>query len=417
MSIVTDALNRLQAERARFTRSEHSPPPSESPPSPKGHQGLSPPKSSKATLQSTVRLAAIVIVLAGIGVGAYFWGLTLVPDVAKVPSSSLPDHEEPEVAGDLKQDVSPGDAPPESAASPQEGEGNVAQGTSSPDDLHATPAETAEAVLPDDASSSEDLAGTEPQQVAALTSEEVSIAQSDTASPATIHQKQPAAKRASAPSAVSETETNSPAAAGERQNAELVDEATSSPSQGNDDMEAEGQTRTRPTVRESRSASSRSTTVLETRIVRAQYLIKKRRYAQAVTILQPLFAAPPDAWEPWFWLGTAYLGLEQFERAEEAFLEGLARNAAVPQLWVQRSLVSQQLGRYGEAVESLRQAELIAPELPEVQLNLAYSLEVQGHTKAAVEHYHAFLAITEGKKAYHIARKKVLDRILRLEAA
>jgi len=87
----------------------------------------------------------------------------------------------------------------------------------------------------------------------------------------------------------------------------------------------------------------------------------------------------------------------------------------VPQLWVQRALVSQQQGKFGEALEGLRQAELIVPKLPEVQLNFAYSLEVQGHIKNAVEHYHSFLALTEGKPAYHSARRKVLERVIRLE--
>ncbi|MCH7615738.1 MAG: hypothetical protein IH978_08385 [Nitrospinae bacterium] len=107
--------------------------------------------------------------------------------------------------------------------------------------------------------------------------------------------------------------------------------------------------------------------------------------------------------------------LDELEEAEESFVEGLARDATVPQLWVQRALVSQQQGKFGEALEGLRQAELIAPKLPEVQLNLAYSLEVQGHIKNAVEHYHSFLALTEGNPAYYPARRKVLERVIRLE--
>jgi Flp pilus assembly protein TadD len=145
-----------------------------------------------------------------------------------------------------------------------------------------------------------------------------------------------------------------------------------------------------------------------------QYFIKKRRYARAVTVLQPLFVEPPEHWEPWFWLGTAQLGLSQWEKARASLVEGLARDATVPQLWVQRALVSQQQGRFGEALDALRQAELLAPELPEVQLNLAYSLDVEGNRLVAVRYYRMFLTLTEGQKAYHATRKKVLDRISRL---
>jgi tetratricopeptide (TPR) repeat protein len=159
----------------------------------------------------------------------------------------------------------------------------------------------------------------------------------------------------------------------------------------------------------------RTVTALEAQLARVQYLIKKRRYGQAVTVLQPLFVTPPERWEPWFWLGTAKLGLGEWKEAETSFVEGLARDATVPQLWVQRALVGQQQGKFGEALESLRQAELIAPKLPKVQLNLAYSLEVQGYIKNAVEHYYTFLALTEGKNSYLATRKKVLERIIQLE--
>ena len=180
-----------------------------------------------------------------------------------------------------------------------------------------------------------------------------------------------------------------------------------------------------PPTRNARSASSgqrknrsssrlRNATPLQVRLARAQYFITQRQYARAVTALNPLFVQPPESWEPWFWLGTAQLGLGQWEKAQASLVEGLARDATVPQLWVQRALVSQQQGRFGEALDALRQAELLAPQLPEVQLNLGYALEVAGDRLVAVKYYRVFLALTEGKKAYHATRKKVLDRISRL---
>ena len=158
----------------------------------------------------------------------------------------------------------------------------------------------------------------------------------------------------------------------------------------------------------------RNATPLQVRLARAQYFITQRQYARAVTVLGPLFAKPPERWEPWFWLGTAQLGLGQWEKSQASLVEGLARDTTVPQLWVQRALVSQQQGRFGEALDALRQAELLAPQLPEVQLNLGYALEVAGDRLVAVKHYRRFLALTEGKKAYHATRKKVLGRISRL---
>ncbi len=170
--------------------------------------------------------------------------------------------------------------------------------------------------------------------------------------------------------------------------------------------------------RKDRSSSPlRNATPFQVRLARAQHFITQRQYAEAVNVLRPLFVRPPDRWEPWFWLGTAQLGLGRLEKAQASFVDGLARDATVPQLWVQRALVSQQQGRFGEALDALRQAELLAPELPEVQLNLAYALEVAGDGRVSVKHYRTFLTLTEGEKAYYATRKKVLDRISRLSKA
>ena len=134
-----------------------------------------------------------------------------------------------------------------------------------------------------------------------------------------------------------------------------------------------------------------------------------------MTLLEPMFLQPPQQWEPWFWRGTAQLGLGKLQMAEEAFLEGLARDSTIPHLWIQRALVSQQRGHYAEAVESLRQAELLSPDLPEVQLNLGYSLELQGELPLAIGHYQTFLKLTEGSRTFLSARKKVFHRILQLK--
>ncbi len=157
----------------------------------------------------------------------------------------------------------------------------------------------------------------------------------------------------------------------------------------------------------------RIATPLEDSLADARDLITQRRYAQAMTVLSPLFVTPPHSWEPWFWLGTAQLGLGQWEEARESFMGGLARDATA-QLWVHHALASQQLDRPGEALESLRQAEMLAPQLPEVQLNLAYSLEMEGATPVAVEHYRMFLALTKDNKVYDGIREKVRRHLVRL---
>ena len=153
----------------------------------------------------------------------------------------------------------------------------------------------------------------------------------------------------------------------------------------------------------------------EDRFAQVKSHVRHHRYLEAVEVLEPLFLSLPEDWESWFWMGTAHLGLEHYEEAREAFREGLARDETIPQLWVQWAIVEHQRGKYSQSLDALRQAELLAPALPEVQLNLAFSLEHLGNTRPALEHYRQYLSLTDHNPVHYSTRKKVLDRILHLE--
>ena len=153
----------------------------------------------------------------------------------------------------------------------------------------------------------------------------------------------------------------------------------------------------------------------EVRLAQGRSLVKQHRYLKAVEALKQLFVSLPEEWEPWFWMGTAHMGLGHYEEAREWFREGLARDETIPQLWVQWAIVEHQRGKFSQSLDALRQAELLAPRLPEVQLNLAFALENQGHTLSALEHYRQYLSLTDHNPLHFSTRKKVLDRILHLE--
>ena len=153
----------------------------------------------------------------------------------------------------------------------------------------------------------------------------------------------------------------------------------------------------------------------EDRFAQVKSHVRQHRYLEAVEVLEPLFLSLPEDWESWFWMGTAQLGLEHYEEAREAFREGLARDETIPQLWVQWAIVEHQRGKYSQSLDALRQAELLAPALPEVQLNLAFSLETLGQARPALEHYRQYLSLTHHNPVHRSTRKKVLDRILHLK--
>jgi len=149
------------------------------------------------------------------------------------------------------------------------------------------------------------------------------------------------------------------------------------------------------------------------RLRHAQQLIQTGNYEEAVSLLSPLFHEPPIKWQPWFWMGTALLGQEDLEQADQFFLNGIARNDKVPQLWIQRALVAQQRGNYQLAIHELRQAESLETDLPHIHLNMGYAYEHLGNDRLANQYYGKFLKLSEGQPAFFSTRKKLYARLTR----
>jgi len=147
------------------------------------------------------------------------------------------------------------------------------------------------------------------------------------------------------------------------------------------------------------------------RLRHAQQLIQTGKYKDAVALLSPLFHDPPVKWQPWFWMGTALLGQEDLEQADQFFLSGLARNDKIPQLWIQRALVAQQHGNYQLAIHELRQAESLEADLPHIHLNMGYAYEHLGNDRLANQYYGKFLKLSEGNPEFFPTRKKLFARL------
>ncbi len=163
-----------------------------------------------------------------------------------------------------------------------------------------------------------------------------------------------------------------------------------------------------PKVHQARNPSPVS---LENSMRQGKYLIRAGQYEEALAALSTLFENPPEDWEPWFWMGTAFLGKGDLEQADQYFLSGLARNDKVPQMWIQRALVAQQRGEYQLAIHELRQAESLQPDLPHLHLNMGYAYDQLGNNRLANQYYGKFMQLSEGNPEFFSTRKKILDRL------
>jgi tetratricopeptide (TPR) repeat protein len=109
-------------------------------------------------------------------------------------------------------------------------------------------------------------------------------------------------------------------------------------------------------------------------------------------------------------MGTALLGQDDLEQADQFFLSGLARNDNIPQLWIQRALVAHQRGDYQLAIHELLRAESLDAALPHTHLNMGYAYEKLGNDRLANDYYAKFLKLSEGNPAFFSIRKKLYAR-------
>ncbi len=155
--------------------------------------------------------------------------------------------------------------------------------------------------------------------------------------------------------------------------------------------------------------------VVGKQLKRARHFIKIRSYAEAIDILKPIIDRQEEIWDTYLLMGAAYLGLGELDYAEIYSEMGLAMNGKVPQLWLQCAIVEQQRGKHEAALRILSEAEKLAPDIPEVQLNIGYSYDAIGNQKLSAKAYNSFLKHTEGNPAYMMVRYKVLERLRNLK--
>ncbi len=151
--------------------------------------------------------------------------------------------------------------------------------------------------------------------------------------------------------------------------------------------------------------------VVEKQLDRAKYLINIGSYAEAIDILKPIVDSSAETWNAYLLMGAAYLGMGELYHAESYLDMGLAVNGKNPQLWLQRAIVEQQKGNHKSALQILDETQKLAPDLPEVYLNIGYSNDAIGRKQSSAKAYNTFIKLTEGNTAYMIVRHKVLERL------
>ncbi len=163
------------------------------------------------------------------------------------------------------------------------------------------------------------------------------------------------------------------------------------------------------------SASLFEENIFGKQLKQARHLINIGSYNEAIDILRPIIDRQEETWDTYLLMGAAHLGLGELDYAETYSEMGLAMNGKVPQLWLQCAIVEQERGKHEVALRILNESERLAPDMPEVQLNIGYSYDAIGNQRLSVKAYNSFLKLTEGNPAYMMVRYKVLERLRNLK--
>lgn len=94
------------------------------------------------------------------------------------------------------------------------------------------------------------------------------------------------------------------------------------------------------------------------------------KYGEAVTEFERALAVEPTHAATWIHLGNALLPLQEFERAEEAYLEAMKIDSSSADAWNGLGAVHGSQGRFDLAVSHFAEAVRLAPDDPSVAGNL-----------------------------------------------
>ena len=154
------------------------------------------------------------------------------------------------------------------------------------------------------------------------------------------------------------------------------------------------------------------------RLILARELVISEQYDSVERLLLPLLHKSNDDWAPWFLVGTAQLMLGELDLAAYSLDKSLSETGRYQAaVWVQRAVVEQQRNKPQNALQLLRVAAEIAPDDPQIDINLAYSYEALGEDESSAHHYQRFLESPLGTEKNNILRLRVVKHLAKRSQA
>lgn len=149
---------------------------------------------------------------------------------------------------------------------------------------------------------------------------------------------------------------------------------------------------------------------LAARLFLARLYVRAGYPHEALREAASLKSVPQADWRPWFYSATANILLGYLDDARDDLDEALVRDGSVPEVWVQLAVLEQERGNHAAALQYLSIAGELDPNLGQIHLNRAYSLERMEDYPAALLAYQDYLTAQVPRDEASI-RPRVIRRV------
>lgn len=146
-------------------------------------------------------------------------------------------------------------------------------------------------------------------------------------------------------------------------------------------------------------------------LARAEKLINANQAVEALFELRSAKGPELEDWRYHYLVGAAEMKLGRQAKAQDALSTAIKLNPRQPEARLKRAVLNQEQGLHNDAMADLREAEKIAPLLPEVYLNQGYSADALNRLSEARTAYLQFLNLSKSKASYGATRAWVTKRL------
>jgi tetratricopeptide (TPR) repeat protein len=146
-------------------------------------------------------------------------------------------------------------------------------------------------------------------------------------------------------------------------------------------------------------------------LVRADLLLGKERYAEAVQILEEAARGYPDSVWTWILLARAHIKLRDIPAAQDALRRALLLEPSSAEALFRMGVTFTLQEAYADAAGWFRKAIAAKPDFARAHFNLGYCLQQLGQRRAAIE---SFLAAVESEPG-NAEAEGLLGHLLTLE--